>query len=333
MKMVVLRHALNAAPTAADFALIDAPTPAPRDGEVLARVVYLSLDPYVGSRLRGRHMGETPPRPKIDAVPGQAVVRIEKSKALAFKPGDYAHATEAGWAECVTLPAAHLRKLDPDIVPLAANLSSLGMPGLTAWAGVTQLAQARAGDVLLVDAAAGAVGGAAGQIARLKGARAVGIAGGAEKCALVREVYGFDACVDYRAPDWTAALDAALPAPPSIVFENVSVAMLTTAVQRSAPYVRAILCGLVDQYHADAPPQQIPAGLVIGKRARLMGLVVYDFYPRWGEFLAEAAPWVRAGKLRIAEDRAEGLADAPALMERLMRGENVGKCIVAVTPE
>jgi hypothetical protein len=207
------------------------------------------------------------------------------------------------------------------------------MPGLTAWAGVTQLADARAGDVLVVDAAAGAVGGAAGQIATLRGGRAVGIAGGPEKCALVRDIYGFEACIDYRTPNWTDALDEALPAAPTIVFENVGIAMLTAALQRAAPYVRAILCGLVDQYHADAPTPQIPAALVIGKRAWLMGLVVYDFYSRWAEFLAEAAPWVRDGKLRIAEDLVEGLDQAPAMMERLMLGTNVGKCIVTVTPE
>jgi hypothetical protein len=330
MKQVVLKHALEAQPTAADFAVIDAPAP---DGEVVARVVYLSLDPYVGSRLRGRHMGEAPPRPGVDAIHGHAVVRIEKSASPALKAGDYAHVTEGAWAEVVAGPAAHFRKLDPSRAPLAANLSSLGMPGLTAWAGITQLAKAQAGDMLLVDAAAGTVGGAAGQIAMLRGARAIGIAGGPEKCRIVRETYGFEACVDYKGPNWEAALDAALPAPPTIVFENVSVAMLVTALQRSAPYVRAVLCGLVDQYHAAAPPPQIPAGLLIGKRAQVLGLVVYDFYPRWDAFLAEAAPWVRDGKLKIVEDRAEGLENAPSLFEKLMRGENQGKCIVAVGSE
>jgi hypothetical protein len=330
MKQVVLRHALNAQPVAADFALADAPKP---DGEVVARVIYLSLDPYVGSRLRGRHMGETPPAPMRDPIHGQAIVRIEKSASPALTAGGYAHITEGAWAEFVAGPATHFRKLDPAIAPLASNLSTLGMPGLTAWAGITQLAKAQTGDVLLVDAAAGTVGGAAGQIARLKGARAVGIAGGAEKRRIVREVYGFDACVDYKASGWEAALDAALPAPPTIIFENVSVAMLVTGLQRAAPYARAILCGLVDQYHASAPPPQIPAGLIIGKRAQLMGLVVYDFYPRWAAFLAEAAPWVRAGQLKIVEDRADGLENAPALFEKLMRGDNLGKCIVAVAPE
>jgi NADPH-dependent curcumin reductase CurA len=205
------------------------------------------------------------------------------------------------------------------------------MPGLTAWAGLTRLVKVREGDVVLVDAAAGAVGGAVGQIAKIKGARAVGIAGGPEKCAIVRNVYGFEACVDYKQPDWQTALDAALPAPPSIIFENVSIAMLSVALQRAAPYVRAVLCGLADHYQADAAPAQIPAGLIMLKRASLHGLVVYDFYDRWGEFLAEAAPWVRDGWLKVHEDRVQGLENAPSLMEKLMRGDNIGKCVVDLT--
>lgn len=332
MKQIVLRHALAAVPTPEDFVVAEAPTPATPAGGVLARVIHLSLDPYVGSRIRGRHMGEPAPRPGIDPIPGAAVVRIERSETPDFRPGDLAYTMEAAWAEQVALPAKALRKLDPAMAPLRTFLSALGMPGLTAWAGVTRLAKAGAGDIVLVDAAAGAVGGAVGQIARIKGARAVGVAGGAEKCRVVRDLYGFDACVDYRASGWEAALDAALPGPPTVIFENVSVAMLTTALSKAAPYVRAVLCGLVDQYHADAPPPQISAGLIIGKRAQLLGLVVYDFYPRWSEFLSEAAPWVRDGRLTIVEDRAEGLAAAPALFGKLMRGENIGKCIVDVAP-
>jgi NADPH-dependent curcumin reductase CurA len=188
--------------------------------------------------------------------------------------------------------------------------------------------------VFLVDAAAGPVGGTAGQIARILGAdRVVGIAGGAEKCALVKDRYGFDACVDYKAPDWIAALDASLPEPPTAYFENVGVSMLVVALQRMKLYGRAVLCGLVDQYHADAALPQIPAGLIVGKRAALYGLVVYDFYPRFEDYVMQAAAWIRDGALRFVEDRVDGLENAPALFEKLMTGANVGKAIVAVSPE
>lgn len=331
MRQVVLKHALTAQPTAADFDVIETATPkCPEDG-VLARIIDLSLDPYVGSRIRGRHMGEPAPRPGIDPIPGAAIVQIVESSSSAFKPGDFAHTMEAGWAEQLAIDAKHVRKVNPAIAPLPAFLSVLGMPGLTAWAGITQLARADADDVVLIDAAAGPVGGTAGQIAKSRGARVVGIAGGAEKCRLVRDVYGFDACVDYKADRWIEALNAALDRPPTVHFENVSTEMLEIAMGRLALYGRVILCGLAGQYHAGGGPASIPVGMIIGKRAQVMGLVVYDFYDRWDPFIAEIAPMVRSGQIKFVEDRIAGLAAAPAMFERLMRGENKGKCVVGVT--
>jgi NADPH-dependent curcumin reductase len=332
MKQVVLRHALSAKPTAADFAIVEAPIPACPRGGIVARVAHLSLDPYVGSRLRGRHMGESPPAPGQDPIPGAVVAQVIDSADPAFKPGDWIQAMDGGWAEYVALPRA--RKLDPDAAPLGAHAGVLGMPGLTAWAGITQLAKVGAGDVVLVDAAAGPVGGTVGQIARINGAkRVVGLAGGAQKCRLVTEVYGFDACIDYKQEGWQEALQQALPQPPTVHFENVSVSMLTAAMGVMGVYGRVVLCGLADQYHADGPPAAIPAGLIIAKRASLMGLVVYDYYPRWNEWAALGAQWLADGHLRFAEDRVDGLENAPALFERLMAGANVGKAVVTVSSE
>jgi NADPH-dependent curcumin reductase CurA len=329
MKQVVLRHPLREKPVAADFQLMEALPPKCPDGGVLARVAHVSLDPYVGARLRGRHMGEAPPRPGVDPIPGAVVAQVIESRQSGLAPGDWVHAMDGGWAEIVALTSANKR--DAALASLSAYAGVLGMPGLTAWAGITQLAEVGAGDVVLVDAAAGPVGGAVGQIARINGAkRVVGIAGGPEKCALVTGLYGFDACIDYKAEGWREALAAALPEPVTVHFENVSVTMLTAAMGHLAPYGRVVLCGLADHYQADAAPAAVPAGLIIGKRARLMGLVVYDFYTRWEEFLAEAGPWVRDGRLRIAEDRAFGLEQAPALFERLMNGANLGKAVVTL---
>jgi NADPH-dependent curcumin reductase len=334
MKQVVLKHALNTKPRATDFVVMEAPLPScPQDG-VLVRVVYLSLDPYVGSRLRGKHMGEAPPVPLVEAIPGGGVCQVIESKAAGLVAGDWVHTMEAGWREFADLPAGHFRKIDPNAAPLSAHAGVLGMPGLTAWAGMTQLAKVGAGDIVLVDAAAGPVGGTVGQIARIMGAkRVVGIAGGPTKCALVNETYGFDACIDYKKEGWEQALTAALPDAPTVYFENVSTDMATKGLLRLALYGRAILCGLVDQYHADAPPPGLNAGLIVGKRAAVMGLVVYDFYPRWDEFVAQATPWLASGALKFVEDRAQGLDQAPALFERLLDGGHIGKAVVCVSQE
>jgi NADPH-dependent curcumin reductase CurA len=334
MKQIVLKHVLTARPCADDFALVEADTPSCPEGGVLVRVVHLSLDPYVGSRLRGKHMGEPAPIPGVEAIPGAAVCQVLESKAPGVKAGDWVQAMEVGWRELADLGPGTFRLLNPKTAPLAAHAGVLGMPGLTAWAGMTQLAKVGPGDVVLVDAAAGPVGGTVGQIARIKGAkRVVGIAGGLEKCTLVTETYGFDACIDYKKAGWEQALTDALPQPPTVYFENVSTEMASKALMGLALNGRMVLCGLVDQYHADQPPPGLNAGLIVGKRAHVMGLVVYDFYAMWDAFLNEASAWIGDGSLVYREDRVTGLEAAPALFDRLMRGENIGKAVVGVSPQ
>lgn len=335
MKLATLKHAVDHKPVASDFTLIEADTPTCPEGGILARVVHLSLDPYVGSRLRGRHMGEPAPEPLKGAIPGAIIGQVIESRAPDLSEGDWVHAMEGGWQEIVALPGHEVRKLDPTVAPLAAHAGVLGMPGLTAWAGITQLAKVGPGDTVLVDAAAGPVGGTVGQIARIKGAeRVVGIAGGPEKCALVTETYGFDACVDYKSEGWQDRLGEALPEGLSVFFENVSADMAMLALGHARTYARGVLCGLVDAYHTETQSQHpLNAGFIIGKRAQLFGLVVYDFYPRWNEYVAEAAPWIASGQLKFAEDRVDGLEHAPALFERLMNGKNKGKAVVTVAPE
>lgn len=335
MKLGTLKHAVDHKPVASDFAIIEADRPVcPADG-LLIRTVHLSLDPYVGSRLRGRHMGEPAPEPMRGAIPGAVIGQVVESHHAAFSEGDWAHVMEGGWQEFVAVSAEHARKIDPTIAPLAAHAGVLGMPGLTAWSGITQLAKVGSGDTVLVDAAAGPVGGTVGQIARIKGAeRVVGIAGGPEKCSLVTETYGFDACIDYKRDGWRDRLADALPDGLSVFFENVSADMAMLALTHARIYARGVLCGLVDAYHTETQSQHpLNAGLIIGKRAQLHGLVVYDFYPRWDEYVAEAAPWIANGQLKFVEDRADGLENAPFLFERLMNGQNKGKAVVTVAPE
>ncbi len=335
MKRVVLKHLVSDRPCADHFALIDEPEPACPPGGILARSLFLSLDPYIGSRIRGRHMGEPPPQPMLDTIPGAIVGQVIESLDPAIREGDFIHSMEGGWQEICALETSCYRRIDPSVAPLSAHAGVLGMPGLTAWAGITQLAKVGAGDVVLIDAAAGAVGGSAGQIARIKGAsKVIGIAGGAEKCALVTGTYGFDDCIDYKRSDWIDAAKAAMPDGATVFFENVSAEMAMTAISLSRPYVRGVLCGLVANYQDRTPSgHALNAGAIIAKRAQLFGLVVYDYYRRWDDYVAEAASWIRDGMLRYAEDRVVGLENAPLLFEKLMKGENKGKAVVALAAE
>lgn len=335
MKRITLKTTIDHKPRASDFTSIDVETPDCPPAGVLVRNVYVSLDPYVGSRLRGRHMGEPAPEPLTEAIPGAIVGQVIKSDHPDMAEGDWIQSMEGGWEEVSALPAGTFRTIHlAEGVPLSAHAGVLGMPGLTGWAGITQLAKVQDGDTVLVDAAAGPVGGTAGQIARLRGARVVGIAGGPDKCALVTDTYGFDACIDYKADGWKDRLAEALPDGLSVFFENVSADMAMLALTHARTYARGVLCGLVDAYHNDTPSQHpLNMGLIVGKRAQLFGLVVYDFYPRWGAFVAEASPWIASGQLKIIEDKVDGLDGAPALFERLMDGKNIGKALVQISPE
>lgn len=328
---VVLRRSPQGRPIAADFQVIEraAPPAPPRNG-LLVRTIALSLDPYLGGRLRGRHMGEAPPAPG-DSLPGSVLAQVLTSDHADFTPGDYVVA-ETGWTQFAAIPATGARKVDSSL-PLTSHLGVLGMPGLTAWAGITQLAKAGAGDVLTVDAAAGVVGGVAGQIVRALGGRAIGIAGGAEKCAIVTGRYGFDACIDYRRENWHTALKQAVAEGPSIHFENVGLTVYEKVFPLLRNYARVILCGLADHYHADGPPAAYPLGPVVAKRAAVMGLVVYDYLGRMSEWVSLGSRWLREGKLVQVDDVADGIVNAPAQFERMLRGQHLGKALVRMGPD
>jgi NADPH-dependent curcumin reductase CurA len=327
---VILAKTIAAQPVAGDLELVDRPIPEAADGQILVRVIAQSLDPYIGSTLRSKHMGEKAPGPG-DSLPGFCVGEVIGSKHADIVVGEYV-VGECGWTQFGVMKGDAVRKVDPSVA-LSAHLGILGMPGLTAWAGVTQLAKVGPGDVFLADAAAGAVGGTAGQIAKKLGARAVGVAGGAEKCALVTDTYGFDACVNYRAEGWVEALKTATEGGPTVHFENVGLSVLLPVMQMLKLNGRVILCGLAEHYQQDGPPPQMPVGIIVGKRARMLGLVVYDYYAKWAEWVALARPWMEDGSLVFAEDAVDGLEHAAEQFERLMQGKNKGKSIVRVGPD
>lgn len=330
MKQIVLKHEINAPPVATDFKEIEVDRPACPEAGILVKLKYISLDPYVGHLLNKGHMGQSKPAPGKDMIPGGVVGEVVESNSKKVKKGDHIYATDGGWAEYNTFYDDQYTIVDPKAAPLSAYAGILGMPGLTAWASVTQLTRVQKGDVYAVNAAAGPVGGACGQFARMKGAKTViGIAGSPKKCKLVKEMYGFDECVNYKSKSWKEKYKAAAPDGVSVHHENVGSEQLAFAIQNLQLYGRVVLCGLAAHYH-DPNPAMTMIGPLVGKRAVVSGLVVYDFYGRWDEFRAEVAPWVKSGKVTIAEDKVTGLKNAPKLLEKLMAGKNIGKCLVEI---
>ncbi len=327
MLEIRLNTQLSARPKAADFDVREAPRPeAFGDGQVLVRSIMMSLDPYLGMALQGKHYGSAP---GDGPLPGRLVGEVIGSGSPDFAVGDHV-VGQWGWAEYGVAAADTLRKVDSS-VPLSLHLSVLGMPGLTAWAAMTQLAKVKAGDILTVDAAAGPVGATAGQIVRNLGGKAFGIAGGPEKCALVKDQYGFDDCIDYKREGWVEALKAACPEGPTVHLENVGMSVYGPILDMIQPFGRIVFSGLAEHYHGE--PMAVPVGRFMGKRAVLMGVIVYDYEDRYDEWLDLAIPWVKAGTLTVAEDIAEGLAAAPAQFDKLMAGRNVGKTLVRLGPD
>lgn len=328
---IILSRNIDARPVASDFEMKTVDLPAIREGELLVRVVYLSLDPYVGSALRGRHMTAQPQRG--DVVPGNGIAQVIESNASEFSADDYVSG-EMGWRDHAIVKAGDMRKIDPAAAPLSTQIGVTGMPGLTAYASMHHLAEVRPGNHVLVSSAAGPVGGTCGQIARILGAsNVVGIAGSDEKCALVRDKYGFDACINYKDTDWKEQLAKAMPKGINVYHDNVGGDLLDTALLNLADYGRVVLCGLASQYHAEERPAGPNPGIFIVKRAKVMGLVVYDFFEEQQAVAEKIGQWIRDGKLNYVEDRVEGLDQAPVLFEKLMRGDNIGKAVVAVGPE
>ncbi len=309
-------------PQVSDFAISALPIEALADGLVRVQAQYFSLDPFLRGVLSGRHMGH---RCEIGStVPGFIAGVVSESLDADYQIGDWV-VGEGGWREFAVLQKP--RKLSKR-VPMSTGLGVLGMPGLTAWAGIHDIAKPKSGETVVISAATGPVGSSAGQFAKALGARVVGIAGGPEKCAQVIKTFGFDACIDYKQSDFADALRAACPKGIDVYFDNVGGPVLEACVLQLALNARVVLCGLMDQYNQTERPKGPNLGPVIGARAMLKGLVVYDYYPRFAEFIAFAEPLVFSGAIKVLEDIAHGIEATPEAFCRLMRGENVGKALV-----
>jgi NADPH-dependent curcumin reductase CurA len=327
-RQILLKSRPEGAPGLDNFALAERPIPEPGEGEVLMRNAYLSLDPYMRGRMSAAKSYAKPAAVGQPMV-GGTVGEIVKSRNPQYPVGDIVLGY-GGWQDYALSNGAGLRKLDPAAAPISTALGVLGMPGMTAYVGLTEIGQPKPGETVVVAAASGAVGSVVGQIAKIKGCRAVGIAGGAEKCRFVVDALGFDACVDHRAPDFARQLEAACPKGIDVYFENVGGAVQQAVWPLLNDFARIPVCGLIAQYNLTAPMPGPDMFSVLRKRLLLRGFIVWDFAAKLDDFLRDAGEWVRTGRLKYREDIVEGLENAPAAFLGLLQGKNFGKMLVKI---
>lgn len=330
-RQITLKRRPAGMPTPDDFALVDAPIPKAGDGEILCRTVYLSLDPYMRGRMNeGRSYARSVGLGEV--MVGGTVSEVLESKHPGVAKGEYVLGYD-GWQEYAVSKGAGVRRLDPKQAPISAALGVLGMPGMTAYVGLLDIGRPKSGETVVVSAAAGAVGSAVGQIAKIKGCRAVGVAGSKEKCEYVVRELGFDACVDYKREDVAEGLRKACPGGIDVYFDNVGGAVLAAVLRLVNQGARIPLCGLISQYNALEMPAGPNLAPVLINRVLIKGFIVSDHLDRAPDFLRDCAPWVREGRLKSREDIVEGLDKAPAALIGLLQGKNFGKMLVRVAPD
>jgi NADPH-dependent curcumin reductase CurA len=318
-----------------NFRLVQAEVPPLQDGQVLVRHHYLSLDPYMRDRMNDRK-SYAAPQPLNQVMVGGTVGEVVASRHEAYKPGDQVVGM-GGWQRYSVVDAAHqgvLRKVDTTHIPLSAYLGAVGMPGVTAWYGLMKICEPRAGETVVVSAASGAVGGVVGQLAKTRGCRAVGIAGGPDKCRYVVEELGFDACLDYKLHKDVKSLSTALgdACPDGIdgYFENVGGMVLDAVMQRMNAFGRVALCGMIAGYNGVPIPMHCPQ-LLLQSRLKLQGFIVTEHMQVWPEALKELGTLVAMGKLKFRESVAQGIESAPQAFLGLLKGKNFGKQLVKLT--
>ncbi|GLS57005.1 NADP-dependent oxidoreductase [Methylobacterium gregans] len=331
-RRIVLAARPHGEPTPAHFRLEEARVPTPRAGEILLRTRWLSLDPYMRGRMSA---AKSYAQPVVIGEPmvGGTVSEVVQSNNPDFAVGELVSAY-AGWQDYAISDGRGLHRLPPGLPPTTA-LGILGMPGMTAYTGLLTIGRPKAGETVVVAAAAGPVGSLVGQIARLKGARAVGIAGGPDKCRYLTETLGFDAALDHRAEDFADALAAACPKGIDVYFENVGGAVFEAVLPLLNDFARVPVCGLVSGYNAtELPPgpDRLPTLMrtVLTKRLHLQGFIVWDFADQQEAFVRDVGGWLAEGKVRHREDIVEGLEAAPEAFIGMLRGKNFGKLVVHV---
>jgi NADPH-dependent curcumin reductase CurA len=318
-------------PTADNFETVEAPMPALQDGDVLRRTTYLSLDPY----MRGR-MSEGPSYAASvnlhEVMCGHTVSEVVESRHPDFRAGDIVAGYD-GWQQYAASNGKELRKLDPKVVPVSTAIGVLGMPGATAYVGLFDIGQPKAGETVVVSAASGAVGAIVGQLAKIHGCRAVGIAGSPDKCRYVVDELGFDACINYKTDDLVPALREACPDGADVYFENVGGKVFAAVLKVINRGARIPLCGMISEYNTTSDPGGPNLRPLLVQRAMIKGFIVSDHFDRFPAFLKDVTPLVRNGNIKYREDIIDGLDAAPSALIGLFEGKNFGKMLVRVGPD
>lgn len=333
-RRILLAQRPHGLPTAQDFRLDETAVPEPGEGQLLLRTLYLSLDPYMRNLMNAEGASYAPAVALGAPMVGGTVSRVVATRHPGFRVGDLVLGN-AGWQDYALSDGCELSPLG-DMAQPSLALGALGMPAFTAYVGLLAIGQPQAGETVVVGAATGAVGAAVGQLAKLKGAHVVGIAGGAEKCRLAVQELGYDACLDRHAPQLAEQLAAACPRGIDVYFESVGGAVLDAVLPLLNDHARVPLCGVISHYNDDAPPagpDHRPALLatVLQRRIRLQGFIILDHYAsRFADFRREMGAWLASGKVKAREDVVDGLERAPEAFIGLLQGRNTGKLVVRV---
>jgi NADPH-dependent curcumin reductase CurA len=330
-RQIVLRSRPEGNPTADNFEIVHVAMPPVTIGNVLRRTIYLSLDPYMRGRMSDAESYAASVAIRQVMV-GHTVSQVVESHNPTFAAGDFVAGYD-GWQEFGLSSGRDLRKLDPVSAPISTALGPLGMPGMTAYVGLLDIGQPKPGETVVVSAAAGAVGSVVGQIARIKGCRAVGIAGSPDKCRYVVDELGFDECVNYKSESFREDLTGACPSGIDVYFENVGGAVFAAVLRLLNVNARIPLCGLIADYNALKMPPGPNLRPILVKRALIKGFIVSDHTDRAAAFQKDCATWLREGRLKYREDIADGLEHAPSALLKLFDGRNFGKLIVRVSED
>lgn len=337
-RQMTLKRYPDGVPVDADFEVIEGAVPELGDGDVLVRNIYLTVDPYIRARFsEWLSEGYSERTPLGTPVPGESLGQVVESNNPTFKPGDIV-AGFGGWQDFCALPGETLRPVDPAMGPIAAGLGALGMPGLTAYAGMMRLAEIKKGDTAFVSAATGGVGTVAGQIARIKGCRTVGVASSPEKCRFAEDELGYDVCLNRKDEDFAAQVRGACPNGIDIDFENAGGPVFWAAMENMNVNGRIVVCGLISSYNDEGPsegPDLAPKLLreIAIRRLIVKGLFVSDHIDMRADFMRDVGGWIADGSLKTKEHIVEGIENAGSALGDMMEGRNFGKVVVRIADD
>ena len=317
-------------PTLENFKIAESPVPDPKYGQILIRTLYQSLDPYMRGRMRLGPSYATILQPG-DIMTGEVVARVEKSESLVYTTGDVVRAS-IGWQEWSAISAHDAKPVDLSLGPISTALGILGMPGLTAYYGLLEVCRPKAGETLVVSAAAGAVGAVVGQIGKINGCRVIGVAGSDEKCAYVVDELNFDAAINYKKQDVSAEFFRLAPRGIDTYFDNVGGPVSDAVFDNLADKARIAICGQISQYNAiDTPQGPRNLSVLLRTQSTAQGFLVYEFERQYEVGRTRLARWIKEGRLKYREDIVDGFEHAPSAFIGLLRGENFGKLLVKIS--